>query len=172
MSSEDNVYNRIVIDLEGMHPTYARQAILLANQIQSWFGWRHIAFVLEIVESGSYLAEDRSSTWTVGEARKFATKAEAVSWCGDRHITRGGLAIERSLVEKDGEQKTVDLHDGDHVLLEVKPPSEWLQHIREFTERMTASGLIEDHEGHGDIGAVVLSVHSVERLPTPDTDAD
>jgi hypothetical protein len=155
MSSEDNVYSRIVIDLEGMHPTYARQAILMANQIQSWFEWRHIAFVLELVESGPYLDEGGAHVWQVDKAKKFATKAEAVEWCGDRHVDRGGLVFVQSLVEKDGELKTLGLIDNDHSLLETWTPSEWLRRINEYAAKLGAV------DGFGEIDAKI-SIHRVK----------
>ena len=156
----------IVIELLGLHPTFARQARLMAKQIETWFGWKHIAFVLELVESGPYVAEDRSSTWQVDEAKKFATKAEAISWCGNDHISRGGLVIERSLVEKDGERKTLDLFDGDHALLEVAAPAD----AQEKREHMAT--WVDPGDDNGDIGAVVVSVYRVERPPASGTNAD
>lgn len=162
----------IVIELLGLHPTFARQVRLMAKQIETWFGWKHIAFVLELVECGPYVAEDRSSTWQVDEAKKFATKAEAISWCGNDHINRGGLVIERSLVEKDGERKTLDLFEGDHSLLETNTPGEWLQNMQEARERFAASGLVVEHGDTGDIGARVISIHPVERPPASDTNTN
>lgn len=160
MSDQNGETNMIEIDLSGMHPTYVRQARLMLKQIESWFGWRHIAFVLELVESGPYLDEDGALVYQVDKAKKFATNAEAVEWCGNRHVDRGGFVLVQSLVEKDGELKTLGLVDNDHLLLETRTPSEWLQLINELAVEL------------GYIGAKVVSIHRVERLPAQSNGAD
>jgi hypothetical protein len=156
----------IAIDLNGLHPTFVRQARLMQKQIETWFGWKHIAFVLELVETGPYLDENGAHTWSVDDAKKFTTKAEAVSWCGERHIDRKGSVIERSLVEKNGVMKTLDLFDGDHALLEVAAPAD----AQEKREHMAT--WVDPGDDNGDIGAVVVSVYRVERPPVSGTGAD
>jgi len=166
MSEQNCETNMIEIDLTGMHPTYAQQVRLMLKQIESWFGWRHIAFVLELVESGPRLDERGEHEWNPEKAKRFATKADAIEWCGDRHISRGGLATVVSLVEKDGEFNTLGLFDGDHLLLEARTPSEWLRMINEHAARL---GAVDECS---DIGAIAVLIHRVERLPAPSDDAD
>jgi hypothetical protein len=166
MSDQSGETNMIEIDLTGMHPTYARQVRLMLKQIESWFGWKHIAFVLELVESGPRLDERGEHEWNPAKAKKFATKAEAIEWCGDRHVSRGGMVTVVSLVEKAGELHTLGLFDGDHSLLETRTPSDWLRLINEHAARFGAV------DGCGDIGAMAVSIRRVERLPAPSDDAD
>lgn len=148
MSNNDETNNLIVIDLRGMHPTYVRQARRMQKQIESWFGWRHIAFVLELVDSGQYLDGGGGHVWFEDKAKRFATKAEAVSWCGDRHVDRGGIVTVQSLVEKDGELKTLALVDDEHAMLEAmttNPQGPLRQQV--------ACGV---DEGHGDMSAIII----------------